>query len=154
MQATYQKPEPKFQELLSGWYIRGDLGYRWNSLESFEAPAPVTSHEYRNGLSATFGAGHKIDWFRADVTIDRGWRTSYSGTTATGGASQPQYSAKIDALSLLVNGYVDFGTWSGFTPYVGAGVGITRLKSTRYSDSAVAGGAVGSRGRRRTFPGP
>ena len=150
MEATYEKPTPKFQELLSGWYIRGDLGYRWNKLGTFDAPAPVTSQSYGNGIAATFGAGHKIDWFRADVTIDRGWRTSYSGTTAAAGATQPQYTAKIDALSVMVNGYIDFGSWSGFTPYVGAGVGMTRLKSTQYRDSAFVG-AAGPEGEAQNF---
>ena len=91
-----------------------------------------------------------MDWFRADVTIDRGWRTSYSGTTAAAGATQPQYTAKIDALSILVNGYIDFGSWSGFTPYVGAGVGMTRLKSTQYRDSAFVG-AAGPEGEAQNF---
>ena len=27
----YDRPAPKYQELLSGWYLRADIGYRWNS---------------------------------------------------------------------------------------------------------------------------
>ncbi len=142
-EVRYEKPEqPQYKELLSGWYLRGDLGYRFNKVGGFEGSSPVTSHDYRNAMAVTFGFGYKYQWFRADVTLDRGLRTNYGGTTSTGGVLQPQYSAKIDALSLLANAYIDFGTWGGFTPYVGGGIGGTRLKSTRFHDTGDPAGAL------------
>jgi opacity protein-like surface antigen len=33
-------------------------------------------------------------------------------------------------LTLLVNGYIDIGTWGGFTPYVGAGVGTSYVTTS------------------------
>ena len=35
----------------------------------------------------------------------------------------------------MVNGYVDLGTWSGITPYVGAGVGFAYNKLSGFTDS-------------------
>ena len=60
---------------------------------------------------------------------------------------QPQYTAKITAQTVLVNGYVDFGTWGGFTPYVGGGVGVARLKSVNYVDTTDAPSANGVTGQ-------
>ncbi len=39
-------------------------------------------------------------------------------------------SAKNTAWNGLVNGYIDLGTYAGFTPYVGAGVGLLKTKAT------------------------
>ena len=49
--------------------------------------------------------------------------------------NQPQFTAKIRSETVLVNGYVDFGTWGGFTPYAGGGAGVARLKSVNYVDT-------------------
>jgi len=39
-------------------------------------------------------------------------------------------SAKNSAWNGLANGYVDLGTYAGFTPYVGAGIGLLRTKTS------------------------
>jgi len=39
-------------------------------------------------------------------------------------------TTELRSMSMLLNGYVDIGTWQGLTPYVGAGVGISRLQTT------------------------
>ncbi len=48
----------------------------------------------------------------------------------TAGTCSQTTKTSIDSQTLLLNGYIDLGTWSGFTPYVGAGVGVSRLEST------------------------
>jgi opacity protein-like surface antigen len=132
MESDYEKPAPQYKELLSGWYLRGDIGYRWNS--GGPSASNVTSERYSSSYDGTVGFGYKYQWFRADVTYDRAGPTRVRATT-TVATGQPQYSAKIDAQTVLVNGYVDFGTWGGFTPYVGGGVGAARLKSVNYVDT-------------------
>lgn len=82
-----------------------------------------------------------------------GSRTITTTTTAVDGAGNPvaaqsgtathtdqdwrrdcivNATAKQSAWNGLVNGYIDLGTYSGFTPYIGAGVGLlqTRTKVT------------------------
>ncbi len=46
--------------------------------------------------------------------------------------------------SLMANAYVDLGTLAGFTPYVGAGLGATRLDFGGFSSGStcVAGGGA------------
>jgi opacity protein-like surface antigen len=125
-------PTPKYKELLSGWYLRGDLGYRWNA--GGPSNRNVTSERYNNSYDGTVGFGYKYQWFRTDLIYDRSGPTRVRATT-TLATNQPQFTAKIRSETVLVNGYIDFGTWGGFTPYVGGGAGIARLKSVNYVDT-------------------
>jgi opacity protein-like surface antigen len=119
---------PRFRELLSGWYLRGDFGYRWNKIGSIDAPSTVTDHTYGNGLGLTLGWGFKYQWFRTDLTIDYGVPTTVRATTSAA-VAQPQYSTKLSAITALANVYFDLGTWGGFTTYVGARAGASYLRS-------------------------
>jgi opacity protein-like surface antigen len=132
----YQDYVPQYRELMSGWYLRGDIGYRLNSMGSVETTDPATDFKYPNTLSGTFGFGFKYQWFRSDLTLDYAWPAKAYANTATA-AVQPQYASKIDATSLLANAYIDFGTWGGFTPYVGAGAGLTYLRGKVYVDTTL-----------------
>jgi opacity protein-like surface antigen len=125
----------QYKQLMSGWYLRGDLGYGWNS--GGPSASNITRERYSSSYDGTFGFGYKYQWFRADLTYDRAGQTKVGATTAVA-TSQPQYTAKINAQTVLVNGYVDFGTWSGFTPYAGGGVGAAMLKSVNYVDTTVS----------------
>jgi opacity protein-like surface antigen len=131
---AYEKPEPRYRELMSGWYLRGDLGYRWNQVGSFTSTNPTTSAKFSDTWAFGGGFGFKYHWFRADLTLDRGAPAKIAGTTAAA-TQQPQYSAKLTTLTALANAYIDFGTWSGVTPYVGAGAGVTRVTSNNYADT-------------------
>jgi len=142
LESDYEKPQ--FRELLSGWYLRADIGYRWNS--GGPSNANVTSERYTNSYDATVGFGYKYQWFRADVIYDRSGPTRVSATT-TVATNQPQFTAKIRSETVLVNGYVDFGTWGGFTPYVGGGAGVARLKSVNYVDTTDSPSITGVMGQ-------
>jgi len=126
------QPSP-YRYLMSGWYLRGDVGYRWNS--GGPSSGNVTTEKYTTSFDGSAGFGYKYQWFRADLVYDRSSPTRVSATT-TISTNQPQLTAKISSQTVLANAYVDFGTWGGFTPYVGAGVGIARLKSVDYVDTA------------------
>jgi opacity protein-like surface antigen len=126
---------PHYVELLSGWYLRGDVGYRWNKIGSVEGAIPTTSHSIGNSIGATLGAGYRYQWFRTDITIDRGSSSQFRADSAL---FRPQYRADIDTVSALMNFYVDFGTWGGFTPYVGAGAGATYIRASNYEDPSLA----------------
>lgn len=67
------------------------------------------------------------------VSVDSDWRRD----------CMVNATAKNTAWNGLVNGYLDLGTYAGFTPYVGAGIGMlyTRTKVTagaRCEDSSVS----------------
>lgn len=132
-----QKPAQTFSEMTSGWYIRGDIGYRFNrigSVDSSSPATPVTGSSIDNTLSAGLGGGYKYRWFRADLTVDYGPQAKFHGDVP-GAASF--YSMKIDSLTVLANAYFDMGTWYGFTPYIGAGVGTSYLRTGDYTNASL-----------------
>lgn len=125
---------PRFSELTSGWYIRLDAGYNWNKIGSLDAGTPVTSMTFQNSPDIGAGFGYKYQWMRFELSIDRGFPSAVRAATAAA-VTQPQYSAKVSWITALGNAYIDMGTWWGFTPYVGAGVGATRLHTENYIDT-------------------
>jgi opacity protein-like surface antigen len=106
-------------EFGTGWYIRGDVAYALDTLPNVGelGTFPTNGPTYRSTYSAGLGGGYKFtNWFRADITGD--FRQPLLG-------SDPFTSTTISGTrwDALANVYFDIGTWYGFTPYVGAGVG-------------------------------
>ena len=123
---------PPVVEDFGGWYLRGDAGWVDFS-DPGKAPLGAGLPFDRVGLRETWsvggGIGYQINsWFRTDVTAD--WRNDAkffgvnSGSNYVNGYSID--NGKIESSTLLLNGYIDFGRWYGFTPYVGAGVGVAQ----------------------------
>jgi opacity protein-like surface antigen len=111
---------------LSGWYLRADGGYRWGSLTGADAaPGFVSPTGSSSGRGAMFGlgAGFRHNWLRGDVTVDYAAPQKYQGTIL----APNDVSAKIQTDTALLNLYADLGTWSRFTPYIGAGIGVARV---------------------------
>jgi opacity protein-like surface antigen len=128
-------------EFSSGWYLRGDIGYRFNEVDSVTnvgGPAAVRREELDNSWVAGLGVGYKWGWVRADLTVDYGSR---AGFTADSGTDRNDFTAKIDSITGLVNLYGDLGTWFGLTPYIGAGVGFASLHVTNFTGQG--GGPTG-----------
>ncbi len=145
-------PEIKMSEVsvkdARGWYVRGDVGYAANASRTatkFRAYDPAggdyssnsfDSTRFGGDFSGSLGIGYQFnDLFRADVTGDF-FSGDFNGRISSdapcsGGAGGTGCSMKarssFRAGSLMVNGYIDLGTLAGFTPYVGAGVGATRV---------------------------
>lgn len=123
----------------SGWYLRGDVGYSWNKLRGVDffqgsnaTYVPFASASLRGAYTVGAGVGYKAtEHLRFDATLDFSGRSKFTGST-TGGCGVAANcvstdSSSMQALSLMANAYVDIGTWGRFTPYVGAGIGGTRV---------------------------
>lgn len=122
------QPVSQFSELASGWYVRGDFGYAlYNAQSGFPG---ATSEDYRAATTMTAGFGVKYQWLRGDITFDH---RENSKVTVSSSAGQ-MYTARLSGDSFSANGYLDMGTWGGFTPYVGAGIGVAKLASTAYQN--------------------
>ena len=118
-------------EVSSGWYLRGDLGYRIgrsNGAQAAPGFVAPTDQKLGNAIAAGIGAGIKTDWLRTDVTIDLATPMKYEATGT---------SAKVSAASFLFNGYLDLGTWYRATPYIGAGAGAARVSISDYSSTVL-----------------
>ena len=131
-----ERPRPRLFDINSGWYLRGDLGYAWgrvNGTDSAPGFPSTTTNSVGNGVTAGIGAGIKTDWLRTDFTLDYLSPLKYQGTFAVPGT----VTAKMSAWSALINGYIDLGTWYRATPYIGAGLGAARVRTSDY-ESTVA----------------
>lgn len=128
---VYEEPAPAY----GGWYIRGDLDYHWSKLRSTEyityGPPPgtgsFTTTDLRGTWSLGAGVGYQINnYFRTDLTFDYWAKSDFRGSTSGVCGGIPCTSTDVaayQALLILANAYVDLGTYHGFTPYVGAGIG-------------------------------
>lgn len=131
---TLERPVERPQYLTSGWYLRGDIGYRFQHIgesssgNAAQIPNP-TSAKQDDAYVFGFGAGIKREWFRLDVTGDYGWRSKYEAEFNGG-----TFSGKVESFTVMGNGYVDLGTWYGVTPYVGAGIGGANLIFSSYEN--------------------
>ena len=134
-------PVAPIAEVGTGWYLRGDIGYV-DYAKPDEAPfnaatvPPLDNLALENTWSVGVGVGYKLNaWLRADVTADyrttAGFRAFSSGTGYTGGYSVDH--ADLESTTILANGYLDLGTFYGFTPYVGAGVGVAVNQFSNYN---------------------
>ncbi|KAB2885622.1 MAG: porin family protein [Pseudorhodoplanes sp.] len=129
--AVIERPGTFVEEFRSGWYLRGDIGYRLNQVDGVEAkrtPYPFGG-DYENNFSFGGGGGYKSGWFRFDVTGDWSPSTLYRASTS---AAVNDYQTKIETFTALGNLYLDLGTWGGFTPYIGGGLGAALLRTTDY----------------------
>ena len=120
-------------ELGTGWYLRGDIGYveyaKPREALGYSKGLPFDTVTLDNAWSAGGGIGYAFtNWLRADVTVDHRFDSNAKGVSS---GSNYVHGFSTDALKLesttaLFNGYVDLGTWSGVTPYIGAGIGFAR----------------------------
>lgn len=131
-----EEQSPQAREYRSGWYLRGDLGYRINRMDNVDALEAVGSHSIDKAVSVGVGAGFKHRWFRGDMTIDYSAPAKAKATTQAA-VGQPQYTTRIETTAFLMNGYVDLGTWYGLTPYAGAGAGVSFLRTYDYRNTAL-----------------
>jgi opacity protein-like surface antigen len=121
-------------EFGSNWYLRGDIGYRFNtnfdSLRNLDPPPAVRDPEVTNN-TWVFGAGvgYKWNWFRADITGDFSTTEKFDADSRR---RPNDFRTRVDTVTGLVNGYGDLGTWWGFSPYIGAGIGFARLKASGF----------------------
>jgi opacity protein-like surface antigen len=145
-------PEPVNEGMVewgTGWYLRGDVGAAY--IRPNDLNGVILSPDFPNNWTAGLGGGYQYNsWFRTDVTVD--YQSLYKadgpqyhvlpctvgavGTPAGGpftgetlipGACSPLVHNRTESTTVLANAYFDLGKWWGFTPYVGAGVGVNIL---------------------------
>lgn len=132
-----------------GWYLRGDLGYtpwtgdeapayRFDDTGGASVGGEFDSARFSRPISGSAGIGYQFtDIWRADLTGDF-FKSDFTGTARTDlpcAASAPTGTgcasgvhADLRAYGVMTNGYADLATIAGFTPYVGAGIGITNVR--------------------------
>ncbi|UIJ70815.1 outer membrane protein [Aurantimonas sp. HBX-1] len=117
-------PEVVPVEIGNGWYLRGDVSYDFDSdLDVGGDDSAELGLDDGYGFGAGFGYRF-TDFFRGDLTA------RYSKADLD--FADTPFAAVLDgdasSWELMANAYVDLGTFVGFTPYVGGGVGAVRTE--------------------------
>ena len=132
-------PPPMVIEEFGGWYIRGDIGMTNQAVtELFNANYPATANlvvrdkNFESGMLWGIGVCYKWNsWMRFDVTGEYRGETGFHGLdtwTAPGPVARfNNYTGKKSEWLFMLNAYADLGTWGGVTPFVGAGIGLSRI---------------------------
>ena len=122
----YAEPEQPL-EFGTGWYLRGDGGFSEEDRPKLNATTGTFSPDATQaGYSLGLGAGYKFNsFFRADITADYLDPFTYNASLPCGSLCDENLQTRIWRWDGLVNGYFDLGTWSGITPYIGAGAGFS-----------------------------
>lgn len=128
-------PEPEetsmgsdFKGLIKGLYVK--LGTAYSVVPDTEGVfngVSLQGEDTDNTWLVEGGLGYRYNRnVRTDVVYT--YRPGIDGSnTGTSGASQ--VTTEHDNMTLLVNGYYDILSHNGFTPYVGAGIGLARNDS-------------------------
>ena len=143
-----------------GWYLRGDVGYskakfRDTTFPSYypkdccaaEGDSGHVSGKLKGSFLVGGGVGYQVtDYFRTDLTLDYMTRAKFNGGRSSFCQGDlhcmSSDNSKMSALSLLANAYIDIANINGFTPYVGAGIGGTRVKWNNLIQNKPNGDAI------------
>src|SRR3984957_8535235 len=129
-----------------GWYLRGDIGTTNQRLKSLDNPDPnaVLFTQVGMGFDSSMlfdlGVGYQFNnWLRADITGQWRGRANFHGSQFTdafaGSALVDNYTASKSEAVLMAHGYIDLGTWWCVTPFIGAGIGTSRVSIGNFTDT-------------------
>ena len=156
----------------SGWYLRGDIGFSNQSVKNIRKSDP-TAYSQINSLTETtsfdtggifdVGVGYRVNnWFRTDFTAQYRGKSNFKGSDVFSAfaygvpySGVDTYSASKSELLFLANAYVDLGTWWCVTPFIGAGIGASRVSISGFTDTGAVSPLVtpGPTVFAGTFPG-
>jgi opacity protein-like surface antigen len=134
------EPEPLPIPVAGGWYLRGHIGVSNQKLGDLDnalfatTTVTITKKDFDSAFLAGGGVGYQFNkWLRADATAEYRFKSKFKGFDSyddglglPGSAGTNDYTSAKSEILLLANAYVDLGTWYGFTPYLGAGIGTSR----------------------------
>lgn len=142
---------------VGGWYLRGDVGYAHSKnggVDYYQGSPTLTGHFEEHDLGGAWmlggGIGYQAtDYLRVDLTLDHQFKADFDGSSAqnvtctavtAAGTCSFNDDGELAVTTLLANAYLDLGNYSGFTPYVGAGIGGAMvhwgdLTNTEYEDA-------------------
>jgi opacity protein-like surface antigen len=142
----YYAPPPV--EEFGGWYLRGDIGFSNQRVNHLDTPGyhdpgitvpPTIGMGFDTAGIFGLGAGYRFNnWFRADITGQYRGNANFHGLdiVSFNGAviGTDEYRASKSEWLVLANAYADLGTWWCMTPFVGAGIGVSRNTISNFVD--------------------
>lgn len=150
LEIPYIEPAPV--EIGGGWYLRGHIGLAAQKFKGLQHPLfeDAIGFEWLDsgnfGGVPTFGLGigyRHSENLRFDLTGEYRSKSAFSARDRHIPDSSPvtnDYSGFKSEWLFLANAYYDIGTWHGVTPYVGAGIGVSRNTISSFTDTYSGGG--------------
>jgi opacity protein-like surface antigen len=139
-------------EDFGGWYLRGDIGFSNQRVKEIRHSdstrySQIDSLNQQTNFDTAgifgLGVGYQFNsWFRADFTAQYRGNSNFKGTDVFTGFNTgfpyngvDNYNASKSELLFLANAYVDLGTWWCVTPFIGAGIGASRVSISGFTDN-------------------
>jgi opacity protein-like surface antigen len=147
-------PMPCCEDFAKGWYLRGDIGMSNQKVKSLFNVLYATADrvdsihkEFDSAPIFGLGIGYQFNnWLRVDLTGEYRGGSTFHGldVVSSGGIFTDEYRAIKSEWLVLANVYADLGTWGGFTPFIGLGVGGSRNTISSFIDicTTCPGGGV------------
>jgi opacity protein-like surface antigen len=148
-------------EAFGGWYLRGDIGMSNQRVKNIHNilmdDAPQFTWVDKGGFDSApivgVGVGYQFNnWLRFDGTAEYRGGASFHAMDrffnpfmgVNGLMNTNEYTAVKSEWVFLANAYFDLGTWWCLTPFVGAGVGASRVTIDHFRDNNIiaSGGGV------------
>ena len=151
------EPVPEPHVAWAGWYLRGDIGFsnqEVNSLHNVLFETTDNLEFLRSEFDAApfmaVGLGYQFnEWFRVDVTGEYRGKANYHGldryetvddADPTTWDGTNDYNAEKSEWTFLANAYVDLFNWWGVSTYLGAGAGASYNTIHGFTDTNVPNG--------------
>lgn len=145
--------EPEYEAEFGGnLYLRGYIGFTNQEVDDLDNALFATSNvEFLNSEFEASGliggaVGYQFNqWFRTDVSAEYRMRAGYDGldrydenldgdfVDANDGTNK--YDADKSEFLVMANAFVDLGTYSRLTPYVGVGAGASYTMIDNFTDT-------------------
>jgi opacity protein-like surface antigen len=138
-------------EDFGGWYLRGDIGFSNQKVKNLDIAnyrdpgitIPSQKLGFDTGGIYQVGVGYQFNnWFRGDITGQYRGSANFHGLDLVSFNGVPlgadTYSGSKSEWVVMANAYVDLGTWWCVTPFVGAGVGMSRNTISNFVDQGVS----------------
>jgi opacity protein-like surface antigen len=110
----------------------------WTDLKDFDfnvGPGTVES-QFDSGAGFGITLGRSFDQFRGELEYTARMNDIKSHSL-NGGATLPGSRGEAKSDAFMLNGYYDIDTNSAFVPYVGAGIGMAKVKFDNFGVAAI-----------------
>ncbi|MEO0754071.1 MAG: outer membrane beta-barrel protein, partial [Pseudomonadota bacterium] len=134
-----------------GWYVRGDVGYAFDGVADYDVQDVVigsiagdadlgdgllglglgAGYEFGNGFRLEGVVGNRQGELEPDQAFNQNIPWIDNGDNVV--AYAPGADGYISFTDVMLNGVLDFKNDSTITPYLGAGLGVARVKAKAYS---------------------
>ncbi len=123
-------PAHAIEDWRSNLYIRGGIGWNHAQDQDFAAGSEAS---LKDGYAATGAVG--LDFAGARIEAELSYRHDEVDELTAAGAPLPTPEGTLVGSAFMINGYLDMPTDTLFTPYIGVGVGVAKVKVNEYTSA-------------------